>query len=112
MTAARIFTGLRAWSMQRVSAVYVLLFVVVLLARFAIAPAHSFEDWEAWWRAPSVTIASLIFFVALCMHAWVGGRDVILDYVKPPALRAVVLALLAISLAAIGIRFALVLLAI
>lgn len=105
-----LFTGLRAWSVQRVSALYILLFVLVLLLRFTIVPAHSFEAWEAWWRAPAVTIAALIFFVALCAHAWVGARDVILDYVGPPALRVVVLALVAITLAAIGIRFALILL--
>lgn len=106
-----IFTGLRAWSVQRVSAFYILLFVLMLLLRFAIVPPRSFEVWEAWWRMPAVTIATLIFFVALCAHAWVGARDVILDYVGPAAIRVVVLALVALALIAIGIRFALILLA-
>ena len=111
MIGTGLFTGLRAWTLQRVSALYLLLFLVVVLLRFAIAPAKSFEDWQQWWRMPAVTIAALIFFAALCLLAWVGGRDVILDYVRPAGLRAFVLALLAIALAAVGIRFALVLLA-
>lgn len=106
-----IFTGLRAWSVQRVSALYILLFVAMLLLRFAIVPPRSFEIWEAWWRMPSVTIATLIFFIALCAHAWVGARDVILDYVGPAALRVIVLVLVALALVAIAIRFALILLA-
>ena len=47
---------------------------------------------------PAVSIAVVVFFAALLMHAWVGLRDVILDYVNPVASRVCALVLLACGL--------------
>jgi len=47
-----------------------------------------------------VSIASFVFFAALLTHAWVGLRDVIMDYVHPVAVRVFVLALLVCGLLA------------
>jgi succinate dehydrogenase / fumarate reductase membrane anchor subunit len=45
----------------------------------------------------------LIFFAALLLHAWVGLRDVVLDYVRPAAARVAVFALLSLVLTAQGL---------
>jgi succinate dehydrogenase / fumarate reductase membrane anchor subunit len=95
-------TGLRAWLVQRISAVYVLFFVVYLLAHFAIDPPRSHLAWRGWILSPAVSIVSSLFFVALLTHAWVGLRDVTLDYVKHPGMRLFVLALLIAGLLAMG----------
>jgi len=96
-------TGLRAWLVQRVSAVYMLLFIVFFLLHFVIDPPHSYPAWHAWMMSPSVSVISGVFFVALLAHAWVGLRDVIMDYIHPVAVRVCVLALLGVGLAATGI---------
>jgi succinate dehydrogenase / fumarate reductase membrane anchor subunit len=44
----------------------------------------------------------MVFFAALLLHAWVGLRDVVLDYIKPLALRVGVLALLGFALLAVA----------
>jgi succinate dehydrogenase / fumarate reductase membrane anchor subunit len=95
-------TGLRAWLVQRVTAVYMLLFIVFVLAHAIVDPPHSYPAWRAWLMNSGVSIATGVFFAALLAHAWVGVRDVIMDYVHPVALRVCLLALLGFGLAATG----------
>lgn len=95
-------TGLSAWLVQRVSAVYMLFFIVFLLTHFLVNPPHSYLEWHDWILNPGVSIAASAFVAVLLAHAWVGVRDVILDYVHPIAVRVFVLALLALSLTGIG----------
>jgi succinate dehydrogenase / fumarate reductase membrane anchor subunit len=51
----------------------------------------------------SVSIATAVFFAALLAHAWVGLRDVILDYVHDMVFRVGLLVLLVFGLTAIGV---------
>jgi succinate dehydrogenase / fumarate reductase membrane anchor subunit len=95
-------TGLRAWLLQRASAVYMLAFIAFLLAHFLLDPPRSYAAWHGWMTAPGVGIAACVFFAALLLHAWVGVRDVLMDYVHPAALRVGALALLALGLSATG----------
>ena len=97
------FTGLKAWWVQRVSAVYMLLFVLFLLYSFALQPVQAYPQWHAWMARPSTSVAFLVFFAALLGHMWVGLRDVLLDYVRPAGLRRVVLAAVALGLLGLGI---------
>jgi succinate dehydrogenase / fumarate reductase, membrane anchor subunit len=93
-------TGLRAWLVQRVSAVLMLLFILFLLFHFLLDPPRSYQEWHGWMRDPGVSAATLVFFAALFLHTWVGVRDVVMDYVHPVGLRVSALALLVISLVA------------
>ncbi len=95
-------TGLRAWLVQRVTAVFMLLFIVVLLLHFLFDRPGSYAAWHDWMLSPVMGIAAVVFFAALIAHAWVGLRDVIMDYVHPVATRVLVLALLGFSLAGVG----------
>jgi len=96
------FTGLRAWLVQRASAVYMLLFIVFFLAHFAVDPPHSYSAWHAWMTSSGVRVITTIFFAALLAHAWVGLRDVILDYSHPMVFRVCLLVLLGFALMAVG----------
>ncbi|WP_119153132.1 succinate dehydrogenase, hydrophobic membrane anchor protein [Caldimonas tepidiphila] len=93
--AIRTFTGMRAWTVQRVSALYLLLFTVGFLVALLLQRPAGFEAWRAWVLQPGMRLALLMFFVAVAFHAWVGVRDITLDYVKSLPLRAVVLSLAA-----------------
>ena len=96
----RSLTGLRAWLVQRLSAVYMLGFILFFLSHFVIDPPRSFVDWHSWLTSTSVSLATAVFFVALLAHSWVGVRDVIMDYVHPVALRLGLLTVLVFSLTA------------
>lgn len=90
----RQLSGLRAWVIQRLSAVYMALFLLVALSYVGTATPDSHPAWTALVARPGVSIALALFFAALLYHVWVGVRNVILDYVRPAALRLTVLALL------------------
>jgi len=96
-------SGLRAWIVQRVTAVYVAAFLVYAAAYLMLAPPVSFEAWRAWVGSPAISVASALFFGALLLHAWIGIRDVVLDYVHPLPLRFVILVGVGLALVAQGI---------
>lgn len=96
------FTGLAAWWVQRLSAFYMLAFVVFLLLTFALHPVHDYAQWLGWVGRASSQIALTTFFAALLSHMWVGLRDVLLDYAKPQALQRILLAAVGIGLLAIA----------
>jgi succinate dehydrogenase / fumarate reductase membrane anchor subunit len=100
---SRRATGLRAWTLQRISAIYLLLFSSYLIGLFAVSPPASFEQWRDWVSAPVVSLAILVFFLALLVHSWVGIRDVLIDYVHPLALRVTLLSLFGFGLTACGL---------
>ncbi len=102
----RILGGLRPWTLQRLSALYLLAFLAVVAIRALVSPPRDHAQWAAWWQPPWAAAAVLVFFAALCLHAWVGTRDVLIDYVKPRGLRMALLALVALMLALTAFRLA------
>ncbi len=96
-------SGLKAWLLQRISAVYLAGFLVYFLVTMMVCVPQSYADWHGWMSSTPMALASTLFFIALLSHAWVGMRDVLLDYVKPFALRLSLLILLAVGLVVMGL---------
>jgi len=95
-----VLTGLRAWLLQRASAVYLLLFVLFMPVVVIYKKPDSIDAWQAFVYSPVVTITWILFFVSLFAHAWVGIRDVLIDYVHSFAIRSLLLSVLVIYLMA------------
>lgn len=95
-----VLTGLKAWVLQRASAVYILLFVVLMPVAVICKKVDNLDAWQAFIYSPLITITWILFFVSLFAHAWVGIRDVLIDYVHSFAIRSLLLSLLAIYLMA------------
>lgn len=95
--------GLLDWLAQRVTAVAMILYALLLAA---IALANGGIDhglWRALFAHGGFRIASFAFMVALLYHAWVGAREIYMDYVKPVGLRlAVQAATVALLVAYLG----------
>jgi succinate dehydrogenase / fumarate reductase, membrane anchor subunit len=92
---SNVLSGLSAWLVQRLSAVYLLLFTLLAFAWVITVQTVTFPIWYALFAHPVVVIASAMFILALLLHIWVGVRDVILDYAGHfAALRLTLLALL------------------
>ena len=53
----------------------------------AMAPPSDYESWYALFRHGAMRLATFLFFVSLFVHAWVGMRDILMDYVKGAGLR-------------------------
>jgi len=95
--------GLKAWLVQRLSAAYLALFTVFAAVKFIWLPPRSFQEWQAWVAHPFVNAALALFLLALLLHAWIGLRDVIMDYVKPAGLRATLFSGLILMLSGLGL---------
>ena len=95
--------GLRAWIIQRISAIYMAAYLVFFVIHVLFNPPQSYQDWHGWMSGSFISISTALFFIALLVHAWVGVRDVIMDYVKPLALRFSLLSLLGLILLACGL---------
>ena len=100
---SRKASGLKAWAIQRLTAIYIGLFSIYLVAGLMFSAPADFEAWKAWIGSPLVSVAMLLFVVSTLMHAWIGVRDVLIDYIHPIAIRATVLGLVALSLVAMGL---------
>ena len=79
--------GLRDWLAQRVTAVLMALFTIVLLAQVLAPGALGYDRWAAIFSQQWMKVLSFVTILALAYHAWVGVRDIWMDYVKPVGVR-------------------------
>jgi len=87
--------GLRPWIIQRITAVYLALFVVYFALALLLNNPFTENNWHQWVAWPVNNIALVFFIVALIWHCWIGIRDVILDYVPNVVARMLALTLIA-----------------
>ena len=80
--------GMRDWLSQRVTATLMALFTVLLLAQLIfISGPIGYDVWAGIFAAQWMKVLTLVIFIALGWHAWVGIRDIWMDYVKPVSIR-------------------------
>ena len=79
--------GMRDWLSQRVTAVLMALFTVVLLVQVLLPGPLGYDRWAGIFAAQWMKVLTFVVFIALGWHAWVGVRDIWMDYVKSAALR-------------------------
>jgi succinate dehydrogenase / fumarate reductase membrane anchor subunit len=85
--AAGAHYGLRDWIAQRVTAVVLALFLLLVTVRFAFSAESGYDAWVGVFAPQPMRLLSEIAFAALCWHAWIGVRDIWMDYIKPVAVR-------------------------
>jgi len=79
--------GMRDWLSQRVTAVLMALFTVVLLVQLLMPGPLGYDRWAGIFAAQWMKVLTFVVFVSLAWHAWVGVRDIWMDYVKPVGVR-------------------------
>ena len=79
--------GLRDWLVQRVSAVFMLAYVGLACGFIALNWPLDYAVWKKWFAYDVVRLLSTLFWLSLCLHVWVGMRDVLMDYVRPTWMR-------------------------
>ncbi len=95
--------GFRAWFLQRLSAIYIVWCLLVVIVGLFTGGISSFDEWQHLFSSPVINILVLLFFIAIMVHAWVGIRDVVIDYVHSAAARIVALNLLMFFLISMSI---------
>lgn len=79
--------GLRDWLGQRITAVLMALFTVVLLVQVLLPGELGYDRWAGIFSQQWMKFLTFTLIVSLAFHAWVGVRDIWMDYVKPVGLR-------------------------
>ena len=92
--------GLRPWIIQRITAVYIAVFIVYFAFSILSIDVMTANEWRSWVMSPVNTISLGLFLVAMLWHAWIGVRDVILDYFPNVVARLLILSLVASVLVA------------
>jgi len=90
--------GLRDWMFQRITAVLMVVYVAVFFVQVLGSPALDYAAWRAIFSPQWMKFATLLFLFSLFLHAWIGVRDIVMDYIKHAGLR---LALYSVFVAAL-----------
>ncbi|MEO8135203.1 MAG: succinate dehydrogenase, hydrophobic membrane anchor protein [Betaproteobacteria bacterium] len=79
--------GLRDWLMQRITAIVITLYLFLLLGILLFTPGMDLVRWQALFGNLAFKLATFVVLISVFLHSWVGMRDIIMDYVRPTALR-------------------------
>lgn len=92
--------GLADWLAQRITAVVMIVYTLLVLGIVLWHGGLDHAAFVALFESVSFRIATFLFMVALAWHAWVGMRNISMDYVKPLAIRLTLQAAIVAALVA------------
>lgn len=77
---------------QRVTAIIMAIYTVVLLVGFLFMGELNYENWRNLFAftclgMPVGQMLATVAFLSVAWHAWIGVRDIWMDYVRAPGLR-------------------------
>ena len=90
--------GLRDWLMQRITAVVIALYLLLLLGLLLFKPGMNLDAWQALFSRTWFKLVTFTTLISVFLHAWVGMRDIIMDYIRPTGIRLTLEVLVAASL--------------
>ncbi|HEY5801130.1 MAG TPA: succinate dehydrogenase, hydrophobic membrane anchor protein [Burkholderiaceae bacterium] len=79
--------GVRDWLAQRLTGIVMAVYTVVLLALFLTGKDFGYEGWAGLFAKQWFKLLTFVTFVSLLYHAWVGLRNIWMDYIKPVGIR-------------------------
>ena len=81
--------GVRDWLVQRATAVLMTLFTIVMIVECLRPGPMSYEKWGGIFAHQWMKVLTFVMIASILWHAWVGVRDVLMDYVTQLAPRLV-----------------------
>jgi succinate dehydrogenase / fumarate reductase membrane anchor subunit len=79
--------GLRDWLAQRVTAIVMAIYTLLIAALLLTAPAVDYLYWRQLFAPQWMKSATLLFVLCVYLHAWIGMRNIVMDYIKNGAVR-------------------------
>ena len=92
--------GLKDWLVQRITAVVMGVYTLGFFGYAVYAGGFDYDRWSALFDVAAFRLATFVFMLALLYHAWVGVRDIWMDYLKPAWVRLTVETITALVLIA------------
>jgi len=99
------FSGMHAWLIQRFSGIYIGIFSLILIVTLWQAAPQNYQQWSSLFSGAWLQLGTSLFVVALLFHAWIGLRDVIIDYIHPVWIKMLVMTGVILMLVASGFWF-------
>ena len=78
--------GLKDWLAQRVTALVMIAYTVIFLVALGRGTV-SYASWKALFAQEWMRFATFLFVASVLIHAWVGVRNIWMDYIKHTGLR-------------------------
>ena len=79
--------GLRDWLSQRVTAIVITLYTALVLGIVLWHGGLDYPTARALFEGSAFRVATFLFMASLFWHAWVGVRNILMDYAKPYGVR-------------------------
>lgn len=92
--------GWRDWLAQRVTAVIMAVYTVMLAAVLLLGAPIDYGVWSNLFAQGWMRVATLLFAVSVAWHMWIGVRDILMDYVKSVGLRLALQVIVILTVAA------------
>ena len=91
--------GLRDWLAQRITAVIMAVYSVITVVVLVSSKNITYSVWRDLFAQGWMRVATLLFVASLAWHAWVGMRDILMDYIQPAGLRLALEVLVLLTIA-------------
>ena len=82
VTSLIIRSGVFDWLIQRVSAIVVALYIIILLGWILLAGEVTYVTWRELFSSTWMQLFTVITLLATCAHAWIGMWTIGSDYLR------------------------------
>jgi succinate dehydrogenase / fumarate reductase membrane anchor subunit len=89
--------GLRDWLAQRITAVIMVIYSL-FIAEYLLTHTLTYDAWTVLFSGNLMRTFTLLFLLSVFYHAWIGIRDIVMDYVKPASIRLTIHVLVILAL--------------
>ena len=79
--------GLRDWLAQRITAIVMALYTLLFVGLLPAAAKIDYDAWRQLFSPGWMKLATLLFLLSLYLHAWIGVRNIFMDYIKHSGVR-------------------------
>jgi len=90
--------GLYDWLIQRVTAVLMVIYILAITGYLLLQPVVDYNAWTYLFSNNVVRSFSMLFLLSVYYHTWIGVRDIVMDYIKPAAIRLLIHVLVILAL--------------
>lgn len=95
--------GVGNFLLQRLTALVLVVYAAILAVRLLLADTLDYAGWASVFVPVWMKVLTLVAMFALLYHAWIGVKDIWMDYVKPVWLRLTLQTLTALWLLACAV---------
>lgn len=90
--------GLRDWLAQRITGAVMIVYSLVVAVLLLRQTSFGYDTWIELFSGNVMRTFSMLFLLSLFYHAWIGVRDIVMDYVKPTSIRLLIHVLVILAL--------------